>query len=440
MPARAAIRRTTTAALLLLVTARFVGASTDPPPVDPFGVWATDEGPRFWVGPFPELGSEPFLLELVTGRFGPLAAAGGGSFTLGPTLGEREPVTLRVELSTSGAVDEPARFVDAGGAAVAARRLPSRAEEVRFRNADVTLAGTVRLPEGPGPHGGIVLVHGSGPLDRRWLTLWADLFALDGYAALVYDKRGTGESGGDWRHAGFEDLAGDAVAALELLRGRGDVDPARIGVWGISQGGWIVPLIADRWPALAFAILHAGPATTVFEQGMAHLEAELRAEGLDGPDVAGPLEIASRSLDYSRAPSDEAWRRYEAARALWESRDLAWMPPFEARDSWFRAFYGPLLDFDPRPGLERLRVPILAFFGELDTNVPAAANRARLEAALAVAGNREATIVTLPRANHLFLEARTGASSEIPALERFVPGYFEPMRAWLRGRLAAPAR
>ncbi len=101
-----------------------------------------------------------------------------------------------------------------------------------------------------------------------------------------------------------------------------------------------------------------------------------------------------------------------------------------------RAFLARILDFDSRPYLERTTCPLLAFFGELDVQVPASENRARMEAA--VAGNRDATFIVLPQANHLFLRAQSGASAEIPGLSSFEPAYFASMARWLRARIALP--
>jgi dienelactone hydrolase len=423
----------------LAVTTPDAAALPEPLPLERIeGIYAADGAPRLWIGPFPELGGDPFFLDFATLRFGPLRPGADGELVSGPALGAAEPgdLTIRFDLAPDGSV-ALARWTLAGGRAGAARRAAPRTEEVGFANGEVTLAGTLVLPAGAGPHPAVVLLHGSGPLDRRWLRLWADLFAHSGSAALVYDKRGTGGSTGDWRHADLPALAGDAAAAFDLLRARRDVDPRRIGLWGISQGGWLAPLVAAERPEVAFVVLHAGPATTGAEQVMEHLERELRAAGLAGADLDGPLGVARRSLDYDRRPDDAAWRAYEAAHAAESARGAPWVPPFARRDAWLRGYLGMLLDFDPKPWLERLRVPLLAFFGELDTNVPPASNRPRLEAALAVAGHRDATIVTLPRANHLFLEAATGAVGEIPSLSRFVPGYFEVTLDWLRARTAA---
>src|SRR5262249_55489318 len=121
--------------------------------------------------------------------------------------------------------------------------------------------GTLVLPAGPGRHPAIVVVHGSGDGPREPLRHFAQRFADDGHVALVYDKRGSGRSQGSWVRASLDDLASDVLPAVRLLRSRAEVDARRIGVWAISQGGWVVPRAAAREPdAFAFVAVVTGGA------------------------------------------------------------------------------------------------------------------------------------------------------------------------------------
>ena len=115
-------------------------------------------------------------------------------------------------------------------------------ETVQFASGDITLAGTLVLPEGSQPHAAVVLVHGSGPQKRDLFT--ARWFAAAGIAALAYDKRGVGESDGDFRKVPFMKLCDDGLGAIKYLKSRKEIDAKRIGVWGLSQGGWLGPLAA----------------------------------------------------------------------------------------------------------------------------------------------------------------------------------------------------
>jgi alpha-beta hydrolase superfamily lysophospholipase len=103
-----------------------------------------------------------------------------------------------------------------------------------------------------GKHPAVILVHGSGAENRAYVLPFARFLVRRGAAVLGYDKRGVGGSTGDWKTASFEDLADDVVAAFEYLKSRRDIDPAQIGLLGVSQAGWVMPLAAVRAKNVAF--------------------------------------------------------------------------------------------------------------------------------------------------------------------------------------------
>lgn len=341
-----------------------------------------------WIGKFRELGEETFLLDYATGRFVKATAE---------------------ELREAKAID-------------------MRSETVSFRNGDVKLAGKVTLPAGKGPHPAVVLIHGSNDQDRDALDPWVGFFVSRGLAVLSYDKRGVRESGGDWKSAHFDDLAGDAAAGVKLLRARKDVDAKRIGLFGISQGGWIAPVVASRDRGIAFVILHAGSGLPVGENGLLYIDSLLRAYGFPDEEIAQAMAYYELNDEVTRDPSrfGELQASYDQARA----RKVEWLlEEPQAGDFWFRRFYKGIIDFDPMPYWAKVHAPVLAFLGELDHNVPPAANKKALEAALT--SNAKATIVVLPSANHLFLRAKTGLPDEYATLTQFAGGYFDLMASWL---------
>jgi alpha-beta hydrolase superfamily lysophospholipase len=147
--------------------------------------------------------------------------------------------------------------------------LSAGAEEITFESHGVRLVGTLVLPEDR-PSAAIVFVHGSGRQSRN-IEL-AERFAGSGIAALVYDKRGAGESGGQYESEqsvsgmNISLLADDAASALDALARRPELVDIPIGIAGISQAGWIAPLAAERNPIAKFLVLWSGPVCKVSEE------------------------------------------------------------------------------------------------------------------------------------------------------------------------------
>lgn len=388
------------------------------------GTYRNGRGRMFGIGRLSEFGMQPMLVDYETGRIGPLYPLSERIFLLGSAVIAPLLPADTVELASDGL-----RLVEAGKAPVVAIRLNTRDQPVTFSNGDVRLAGTLTLPATAAPWPAIVLVHGSNALTRDVFGPWVRFFAGLGYAVLAYDKRGTGESTGDWKQADFATLAGDVIAGVRFLQGRKDIQQERIGLWGASQAGWIMPMVAVRAEDdIAFMIVHAGSGTTVREQGRLNLANELRFSGLPERSVAIGLQYQVLDDDFTKTG-----RGLEAVKSYYDAHRAAepWLWEPRPADDWFRGYYRMLMDFDPAPWWPKVRCPLLFFYGELDANVPPAESWAPIEAALRRGGNQDVIQVVLPSANHLLLSARTGASDEYPRLSHFVPEYFEGMKQWL---------
>ncbi len=149
------------------------------------------------------------------------------------------------------------------------------------------LSGTLYLPTSPGPHPALVFVHGSGPQTRLDNWSMADRFARAGIACLSFDKRGTGKSTGDWEQADFDVLADDVLAAVERLRARPEIQADQIGLWGVSQAGWVIPLAANKSDHVAFCIPVSGGAVSPAEQELWRRTQYLRFFGCDSRLLEG---------------------------------------------------------------------------------------------------------------------------------------------------------
>lgn len=350
-----------------------------------------------WIGKFAELGADSYLLDFASGRF------------------------VRATDEEVAALGHPQQIV-------------CRTETVAFRNGEVRIVGKLTLPGWPGRHPAVVLIHGSNDEDRDHLDPWAGFFVSRGLAVLSYDKRGVRESTGDWKRADFHDLAGDALAGVQFLKLRKDIDARRIGLFGISQGGWIAPLVASLDRDIAFIILHAGSGLRVADNNLLFIEAELRGYGFPEEEIEQAMAYYRLNDEVTRHPGrwEELKAFYEKARA----RKVEWLiEEPQPGDFWFRRFYRGIMDFDPAPIWAKVQCPVLAFLGELDHNVPPEPNRRALEAALRRRPRTDSTIIVLPKANHLFLAAQTGRREEYAQLTSFVDGYFNVMGAWLARRI-----
>jgi len=317
-----------------------------------------------------------------------------------------------------------------------ARRVEiERQEDVHFSNGEVELAGTLISPHTGGKHPAIILVHGSGPANRESMLPFARFLIRRGMAVLGYDKRGVGESTGDWSTASFEDLAGDVVAAFEYMKTRDDIDSGQIGLLGLSQAGWIMPLAAVRAEQIAFLISVSGAGVPAAETTIDHARNEMAASGT--PSAAATRIIDLMKLQYRFAQTGQGWDEYAAARqplvALMNASDTFPATPDHSQMQLIRRLYF----YDPAPTLRLLQAPTLALFGELDNNILPEKNRAAWESALASGGNPDYTLRILPNANHTMLEAKLGNNAEMTSLQRFVPAYFTTIRAWLEERIVA---
>lgn len=245
--------------------------------------------------------------------------------------------------------------------------------DVVFYSGEVPLAATLSIPGGRGPFPAIVIVHGSGSSGRSnpWTSAYARALLERGVAVLHPDKRGSGDSGGDWRTADFEHLAADALAGIDLLHTCERIDSTRIGLIGFSQGGHVVPVAAARSTQVAFVISVSGSVVPMEEQ----IGDELRMMG----EGAGLSDSALRTIDaiHQRAmnfvASRNSWQAYadalnEAlASDLAGSEVLAGFPTSPDAAAW--GFLRRISGFDPLPHWSRVRAPVLFVYGGKDRNV-----------------------------------------------------------------------
>lgn len=324
----------------------------------------------------------------------------------------------------------------------------------------VTLAGTLTIPGGEAPKGGwpaAVLITGSGPQNRneellghRPFLVLADALARAGVAVLRCDDRGVARSTGIFAIATTADFTDDAAANVAFLRGRPEVNSGKVGVVGHSEGGLIGPALAARDPKVAFVVMLAGPGIPGREVIESQLRAMVVASGAPAAEVERSAETEKRVLDAIIA-NDVAGARKVLMDAVTEK--LGPQPstklPEPARKTaeanvntqvaqlsspWFRYF----LTTDPQASLRKVKVPVLALNGTLDTQVLVDKNLPQVEKALREGGNADVTAKALPGLNHLFQHAKTGLLAEYGQIdETMSPEVLELVPDWINARFGA---
>lgn len=322
---------------------------------------------------------------------------------------------------------------------------PYRVEEVTYAGDGVDLAGTLTRPEGPGPFTAVLLLSGSGPQNRdaeffghKPFLLLADLLTRAGYAVLRVDDRGVGGSGGQLYESTYEQLTADAVAGVEFLRTRPEINRDRIGLLGHSEGGYLAPMVAQRTP-IAFVIMMATPATpgeeVVVTQNQLVLEAAGAPPGFVEQQAAYVRTLAAllRTEDYERARALAVQQLVAQAEALPPEQRPA-VEDLEAQiAATVNPYYRSWIVHDPAPALQALRVPVLALYGGADLQVSAGQNEPLMRNLLA--GSPDATVRTLPGLNFLMQPARTGALDEYATIDTTIdPSALEYVRSWLTQR------
>jgi dipeptidyl aminopeptidase/acylaminoacyl peptidase len=299
-----------------------------------------------------------------------------------------------------------------------------RTRDVTFPNKDVTLAGTLLLPGTQGRHAATLFLQGSGP-EGRWANHYlAQKFAESGITALIYDKRGVGQSTGNWKTVGFDALADDAVAGIRFLQSQPEIDSSRVGIYGHSQGGTISPLIATRAKDLRFVIASAASGISPADCEVYSVENSMGVSRLPVTERADAQNYVRELVNVayhgnSREPLDAMSVRFKARAWFFE-------PPRTDNSFWTIARL--TAGFNPPNHWRQVRAPVLLVYGAHDERVPPTLSAKVIQAALKEGGNRQVSLRVFANADHAFVIVdpphQTGWSLH-------VPDYAEILTSWV---------
>ncbi len=289
---------------------------------------------------------------------------------------------------------------------------------------------------GAGRRSTIILIHGADD-ETRAMGFLIPYFVSHGLNVVTYDQRGTGESTGNWRYTSPDSKADDIVAILQRVETDPAVDARRLGVWGFSNGGWVAPIVAVRFP-LAFMILKSAPSESIGENVLYEVGQALREHDRFTPEQISHALAFERTM-LMALQTNSNWSA--ASEALSAAKKQPWFPYMRIPPGMatpppppvLAALHAALI-YDPTATLQRVRTPTLALFGALDKNVDSADSAERFRKAFNRAGLKDLTIVTFRGAGHTLVRSTTGYEDDPSLPQRTAEGYPEVMVRWLDAR------
>jgi len=400
------------------------------------GAWQFPDGRIVALSPTGEDGIWR-MRDFSDGRVHSLYPDSEDSFTVRPGWSPEAPEEATVFFTPDGAL-----IWNQGTGQERVERLPLRERTVKFQSGDAELFGKLVLPDGPGPHPAVVLVHGS---EKDAATVYSHegwLLAPNGVAVLIFDKRGTGSSEGKFG-MDFGQLSDDVVAAVEWLRGQPEIDPDRLGLAGYSQGGWISPLAASKTDAVKFVLVGYGMVDSPAEEDRKETLHLLRKKGFGEADLAEAEELIKAGHEVIRQRFDGGWERVGELKARF--KDKPWVDALDdgtagslmKYPAWAMRIAGPRmmpigLDrywfHDSRPILEKLDIPMLWLIGGDDIEAPNEVTIATLKQL--TAQGKPFELAVYPGADHgiLLFEEKGGER----VYTRYHPDYFQKKVEWVR--------
>lgn len=316
-----------------------------------------------------------------------------------------------------------------------AEALPYIAEDVTFMSGDLTLAGTLTIPEGDGQFPVVLLVSGSGGQDRdeslapvaeiKPFRDIADYLTRNGIAVLRYDDRGIAQSEGDYATSDMFDFRDDANAAIDYLAERGEFN--MIGIAGHSEGGVYAPEISITNDNVDFLIGLSAPTLSLIDILREQNQLLFAADGADAEQLSAIDSAFGEIISAQSNDDEEAMRLGISALIIAQGAEPTEQLVTGAMAQFTSPIFQSYFAYDPTPFWLDVDVPTLAIFGSLDLQVSADQSISAIDGI-----NDNITIVTIENMNHIFQIAETGSFSEYGTLEQSVTEeLLETMTEWI---------
>jgi dienelactone hydrolase len=312
-------------------------------------------------------------------------------YRVGSGFSDPEPSTATVRFTMDGGgIAGSLEWIPDGGGGMRATRV-GREQWVRFERDGTELVGRLHTPTGEGPHPAMVLVHGSGDTPGSHWLYNGDFMVANGIAVLAYDKRGTGQSGGEFTFD-FHELARDAAAAVAFLRGMPGIRGDAVGLAGYSQGGWVAPLAASMTP-VRFVLVSCGMLDSPAQEARMEMGLLLDREGVVGTDRTAADSLVAAAVAVVASELESGWDEFQELRDRYG--DAPWLRHLSGTPvdqlvrypRWLVGLIGPRQlpeglrwDYDSGQVVETLCVPMTWFLADSDQSAPNALTIPRLQA------------------------------------------------------------
>lgn len=315
-------------------------------------------------------------------------------------------------------------------------------KEIVFYSGPFKVVGDLILPAGSGPHPVIIFVHGDGPNSRTSGVTYPpimDRMLRAGYATFAWDKPGTGESTGRIdRNRLLEQRSQIVLDAVQEIKKYAEIDDGKIGLWGISQAGYVMPAVLSKSEDVAFMIAVSCPGEAGVEQGAYLVSRQAVCAGLpeeDAEQVEHLLSAVERAQTYEEYVRIK--QQLAAYPVLSKLEYLGLNMRIRLEEDWH--INDPTGDYfwDPMEVIGQTTFPVLAFFGEKDTQADPIQGERAYRSALTRAGNTNFRLELIPNADHNLILSETGCIEERNKRSRnewqnYSPRYLEILEEWLR--------
>ncbi len=294
---------------------------------------------------------------------------------------------------------------------------PAKVEEITFRSGEFTLVGDLRMPAGTGPFPVVLFVHGDNPANRTMFGM--DLPIMErmlraGYAVFSWDNPGGGESTGTTeRYRVTQQQAKIVLDAIKVMKVHSDIDPNRIGLWGVSMGGYVMPRVLMVSDDVAFMICQSCAGMAGIDQGAYRTVAQGYCGGVPEEDTR-QLQALLIELDEARTYATyPGYLRYrEVLGELAALTSVAVPQPVASEAAWLENDPASDYSWSPVEVVEQVRIPVLAIWGGRDTKVDPFQAAHAYRDALEKAGNSNYRVEVIPGADHTLAPSKTGCNSE----------------------------